>query len=82
MHAGCKNAKVPSTRRDFWRLKLEGNVARDLAAVNALRVAGWRTLVVWECATRGVESSEGLSESLAVWIESWEADGEISAARQ
>ena len=52
MHVGCKNAKLPSTRTEFWRGKLEGNVARDRRAIEALLADGWRVLTVWECATR------------------------------
>ncbi|MDE2433807.1 MAG: DNA mismatch endonuclease Vsr [Burkholderiales bacterium] len=51
-HAGCKLAKTPSTNIDFWTLKLSTNKARDLAALEKLKALGWRTLVVWECATR------------------------------
>jgi DNA mismatch endonuclease, patch repair protein len=50
---GCGLSKLPATRQDFWKQKLEGNAARDLAAINTLRSLGWRVLVVWECALRG-----------------------------
>ena len=40
------------TRTEFWKTKLAGNVARDAVANDALRRAGWRVLVVWECETR------------------------------
>ena len=81
MHAGCKNAKLPSTRREFWRAKLEGNVARDQRAIEALHVDGWRVLTVWECATRAPDALARLVESLSLWIEGSEPTGEISAAR-
>ncbi|MCL4199295.1 MAG: hypothetical protein KJZ69_17530 [Phycisphaerales bacterium] len=45
----------PSTRRVFWRAKFAGNVQRDKRALRALRRAGWRVLVVWECQTRDVD---------------------------
>lgn len=50
---GCPICKVPQTRPDFWQAKLQANVERDRAAENALREAGWRTGIVWECALRG-----------------------------
>lgn len=80
MHTACKNAKLPSTRRDFWRDKLEGNVERDRRAVETLRSAGWRVLIVWECATRDIGTLAGLSEALSRWIEGSEPTGEISGA--
>lgn len=45
----------PATRPEFWRAKFAANVARDRRAVRALRRAGWRVLVVWECQTRDME---------------------------
>jgi DNA mismatch endonuclease (patch repair protein) len=50
---GCALSKLPATRQDFWKKKLEGNAARDRRAIDALRADGWRVLVIWECALRG-----------------------------
>jgi len=50
---GCTLSKLPATRQDFWKEKLEGNAARDRKAIAALQAAGWRVLVIWECALRG-----------------------------
>jgi DNA mismatch endonuclease (patch repair protein) len=48
-HADCKRATLPRTNADFWKEKLERNVARDAEAVAALEAAGWKVIVVWEC---------------------------------
>lgn len=48
-HPGCRRAKRPQTRAEFWREKLDANITRDAAASAALERAGWRTLVIWEC---------------------------------
>ena len=80
MHTGCKNGKLPSTRPEFWRDKLEGNVARDRRAIEALLADGWRVLTVWECGTRNQEALARLAESLSQWIEGSKPTGEISAA--
>jgi DNA mismatch endonuclease, patch repair protein len=48
-HSGCKNATLPTTRREFWLAKLEGNVARDAKNQRALEEEGWTVIVVWEC---------------------------------
>jgi DNA mismatch endonuclease (patch repair protein) len=50
---GCALSKLPATRQDFWKQKLEGNAARDGKAISALQTDGWNVLVVWECALRG-----------------------------
>lgn len=53
MH-NCPLFRMPSTRRDFWEAKLLGNRQRDSAAMMALQNAGWRVLVIWECALKGL----------------------------
>ncbi len=45
----CKLARMPKSRLDFWRPKLEGNAARDRRHEADLRAMGWRLIVVWEC---------------------------------
>lgn len=52
-HEGCPVHRIPRTRRDFWESKLKGNVERDERDQLQLVAAGWRVLVVWECAIRG-----------------------------
>jgi len=78
-HQGCKYAKTPSTRTEFWTAKLQGNVDRDRRAADGLAGMGWRVLNVWECSTRDPEAAAGLSEALRKWIESDASFGEISA---
>jgi DNA mismatch endonuclease, patch repair protein len=48
-HPGCKEASRPKTRPEFWKEKLQKNVARDLRNQRALRKLGWKVIVVWEC---------------------------------
>ena len=81
VHSGCKNAKLPSTRPDFWRDKLEGNVARDRRAIESLRADGWRVLTIWECATRDAVTLATLPEALSRWIADGGPTGEISGAK-
>ena len=50
---GCSLFRLPATRTEFWSTKIEGNRARDVAAVVALKTNGWRSLWIWECALRG-----------------------------
>lgn len=49
----CPLFKWPATRPQFWRNKIEGNRERDAKTIAELKQAGWRVLVVWECALRG-----------------------------
>ena len=76
-HQGCRYAKMPATRPDFWKAKLEANVERDRRAVDKLQALGWRVLCVWECSTRDAEAAAGLQGAMNSWIESSERLGEI-----
>lgn len=48
-HPGCIEAKYPKTNTEYWKAKLDGNVARDRRNQHALRKEGWRVLRYWEC---------------------------------
>ena len=48
-HAGCARSKRPATQTAYWNSKLQRNVVRDAANLDALARLGWRTHVIWEC---------------------------------
>jgi DNA mismatch endonuclease Vsr len=48
-HTDCRFAHLPKTRTDYWEKKLDRNVERDKAKVQALESMGWRVLIIWEC---------------------------------
>jgi DNA mismatch endonuclease, patch repair protein len=48
----CKLARLPKSRQDFWRAKLDNNRERDLRQEVALRADGWGVLTIWECQLR------------------------------
>jgi DNA mismatch endonuclease (patch repair protein) len=48
-HHGCVRTTTPKRNRAFWVEKFEANRARDRRVRAALRRAGYRTVVVWEC---------------------------------
>jgi DNA mismatch endonuclease (patch repair protein) len=53
----CRHGRrKPASNVAYWTAKLERNRERDRRAVKALRKAGWRVLVVWECQTRDADS--------------------------
>lgn len=75
-HDGCRYFKLPSTRSDFWKAKLQGNVDRDQKAITSLISSGWRVLSIWECATRELQEEE-LSKQIIAWINNNASSGEI-----
>jgi DNA mismatch endonuclease (patch repair protein) len=68
----CHLFKWPSTRPDWWRVKIEKNRANDSRAVEALASAGWRVGVIWECALKGRSRKpvESVISDVAVWLTS------------
>jgi DNA mismatch endonuclease Vsr len=69
-HASCGHGKVPRTRSDYWRKKIEGNRQRDNRALQALEQAGWEVLVLWECQLKATDIALQLTDFLgpARWI--------------
>jgi DNA mismatch endonuclease (patch repair protein) len=65
-HHGCAAFRLPSTRPEFWREKIESNRVRDEKAVHQLLRVGWRVSVVWECAVRA--QPERVTERLIAWV--------------
>lgn len=50
-HPRCKFATTPRTNAQFWKSKFKENTLRDRRNIAALRRAGWRVNVIWECET-------------------------------
>lgn len=59
----CHLFRLPATRREWWRDKIDGNIARDSLAVEALMSEGWKVIRIWECAIRGREA-RGVKETI------------------
>lgn len=47
LHKNC--GRLPKSRQDYWKPKLEHNAERDQQVRRKLRRLGWRSLVIWEC---------------------------------
>jgi DNA mismatch endonuclease, patch repair protein len=45
----CHKFKWPKTREEWWRKKIEGNIARDEANISKLHQMGWIVKVIWAC---------------------------------
>jgi len=68
----CRYFKWPETRPEFWRTKIEGNVARDQEALYRLKIEDWRVLIIWECALKGRPPNEFkvLVDEVEIWLRS------------
>lgn len=59
----CRLARMPKSRLEFWRPKLQGNRLRDEKQRRELEALGWRVVEVWECQT-DASSLAALAETL------------------
>lgn len=66
-HKNCRDFRIPKTRSEWWREKLEGNVARDQRKQAELRELGWKIRVIWECQLK----TQSKAEKLRYKIDSW-----------
>ena len=81
-HEGCRYAQMPSSNRAWWARKFASNVSRDTRNVRQLLDAGWRVIVVWECALRGDRGQrDNVIEELAAWIRGGNTTGAIPNVR-
>ena len=75
----CDLFHWPRTNALFWRKKITHNRHNDERNLADLRSAGWRILVVWECALRGRHrmNEQRLIRKVAGWLLSRKGRGEI-----
>lgn len=75
----CSLFRMPATRTEFWAAKIAANRRRDGDAVSGLRDAGWRSLLIWECALRGRGRlpAETLTDRITAFVVSSAAFGAI-----
>lgn len=63
---GCRIAKTPKSRSDYWLAKFTRNRARDLRNACALEEVGWTSLTIWECQLHSRELKSTLARVEAI----------------
>ena len=61
-HDDCPRSKRPSSNREYWDKKLDGNAARDARHRDQLEKLGWAVATIWECNLKS--DTESLLEQL------------------
>lgn len=51
-HEGCKKAKLPETRKEWWKKKINRTKERDLEKKKDLERLKWAVIQVYECDLR------------------------------
>ena len=66
-HHGCREGRIPGSRKEYWEPKLARNQERDQENLARLHSLGWNECVIWECETAQLPSLERrLQEFLAI----------------
>ena len=73
----CHLFKWPSTNISFWHGKIEQNRIKDAEVIDVLIAAGWRVMVIWECALRG-KTQIGKFPIIIDNVSSWLSGSEAS----
>ncbi|MGI8782404.1 MAG: very short patch repair endonuclease [Acidobacteriota bacterium] len=54
MHQCRRGKRIPVSNFQYWNQKRNRNADRDRKHIKALRRAGWKILVIWECRIKDV----------------------------
>ena len=54
-HENCKYFKLPETRAEWWKDKIDRNINNDLIKHALLAEAGYKVIVIWECEIKNKE---------------------------
>ena len=76
-HDKCRYATTPQANALFWQEKFQQNVTRDTRNIQALKDAGWRVAIVWECALKF--SADHAAQHVSLWLNSKSAFLELGA---
>jgi DNA mismatch endonuclease (patch repair protein) len=52
----CRLGRMPKSRPEYWRPKINGNRERDVRTLRRLRRMRWRALVLWECQLKNLDT--------------------------
>ena len=50
----CSKGRLPKSKLNYWRPKIDANKGRDRRAVAALLEMGWAVETVWQCELRNI----------------------------
>ena len=63
-HENCKYFKLPKTRTEWWKEKIDGNINNDLKKHTLLEEAGYKVVVIWECEIKSKEFYNTIIEKI------------------
>jgi len=76
-HLDCRYARIPKTRPEWWRAKIERNRTRDARNLVELENRGWNAIVVWTCRLRTRALIKAFAATLPELVEGSDGVGTI-----
>lgn len=76
---GCHYCKPSTTNPEFWQNKIMKNQLRDRRNLDAQIDAGWRCLIVWECAIRLAQRTVNTLDVIALSAQWLRAGSNLAA---
>jgi len=78
----CHLFRLPKTRPEFWKTKIDANAERDRRKEAELRALRWRVETIWECQLRGLstDARSAVIIALAERIRKGGSSGEAGVA--
>lgn len=66
----CALFRLPATRPEFWKDKIDRNRQHDARVTTALLVAGWRVAVIYECTVKRRRQADiaAVVDQLEQWL--------------
>ncbi|WP_243347238.1 very short patch repair endonuclease [Parabacteroides sp. FAFU027] len=61
-HENCKYFRLPKTRIEWWKNKIEKNKENDLKNHTLLKDAGYHVIVIWECEIKSTNRNDTLMQ--------------------
>ncbi len=63
-HEHCELFRLPKTRTEWWKKKLEENRRRDELKQTELVLLGWNIVTIWECTLKNTSNRMWLLERI------------------
>lgn len=60
-HSNCKYFKLPKTRTNWWKSKIENTINRDSENILVLKKEGWKVICIFECSLTSANRTKTLS---------------------
>lgn len=68
-HEGCPRGRIPKSRIEYWKPKIEANKLRDRQIEEKLATLGWQQLIIWDCQLRTQQSASRTLPKILDWIQ-------------